>query len=241
MNRQLKEAMLSALLQIKAEGPRTERVGICGNMWELLVEGRYEEEDCVEADDELSDYIKDWPEFSGCFAYPVPAPAGFPCHGTDADTARWAFYKIKPMWSGEYGSSRIRLLNYLIRKLTAELEGMPKPFKFAASKRLGDGAYRDAIMLIELRDLKGRVAAGAAARGICWYVGDDAALWELFHMWPEFSGRTSYPVKDPSGEGDHMRAYHRPGRQLWSGEYGSARIRLLNFCIRTLEARQCAE
>lgn len=241
MNRQLMEAMLSALLSIKAEGPRTERVGICGNMWELLAEGRYEEEDCEEAEDSLSDYIKDWPESTGCSAYPVPAPVGFPCRGTDAETARGAFYEIKPMWSGEYGSSRIRLLNYLIRQLTAELAGMPKPFKLPTSKRLDTRAYRDGIMLIELLDLKDRVAAGRAIKGICSYVGDSAALLELFHMWPEFSGRTNYPVRDSQYPGQELTAYHRPGRQLWSGEYGSARIRLLNFCIRTLEARQCAE
>lgn len=238
MNRQLMEDMLTALWRIKADGPGWVETGICANVLELLAEGGYGGACCDEAGYKLSGYAKLWPESTGCAAFPVPAPAGFPRQGRAIRRlAHAAFYEIKTMWSGEYGSSRIRLLNFVIRKLAAELEGMPKRLK------LPDPCYRsmasDAEMLIQLRDLKGRVAAGTATRGICWYVEPAFGLrFELFRMWPEFSGRESYPVRDPGYPESEAWAFHREGRQLWSGEYGSARIRLLNFCIRTLEARQ---
>lgn len=58
----------------------------------------------------------------------------------------------------------------------------------------------------------------------------------LFIKWPEYSGDEYFPVSHDDWEepGD---AYIR-GKQLWMGEYGEARQRLLNFMIEQLQAPQ---
>lgn len=68
--------------------------------------------------------MSEWPEFSGQGGYPVKAPlswAGPHCgrrmHQTIHDAAYWGL----PRWTGEYGSSRLRLLNYMIRRIEREL------------------------------------------------------------------------------------------------------------------------
>jgi hypothetical protein len=52
----------------------------------------------------------------------------------------------------------------------------------------------------------------------------ESLLWEAFRAWPEFSGNVNYPV--PCGD-DSQAGYWRTA--LWEGEYGAARMRLLNF------------
>lgn len=61
--------------------------------------------------------MTDWPESTGTTQYPVPAPAGFQRPRVGADAAYWSL----PRWTGEYGSSRIRLMNYMIRRIEREL------------------------------------------------------------------------------------------------------------------------
>jgi len=56
-------------------------------------------------------------------------------------------------------------------------------------------------------------------------VGLDALFWEAFSAWPEFSGDVNYPV--PHIDGANAAYWHN--WDLWSGEYGAARMRLLNF------------
>ena len=54
----------------------------------------------------------------------------------------------------------------------------------------------------------------------------------LFVQWPEFSGNHNYPVRAPSGE--HPQDYYWDSKDtegIWKGEYGAARIRLLDFLI----------
>ncbi len=68
---------------------------------------------------------------------------------------------------------------------------------------------------------------------------DTAVLWPLFTRWPEFSGNSNYPIRwpgDPAGRGQRQAAedaYYRFPR--WTGEYGAARLRLLDFIISELE------
>lgn len=63
-------------------------------------------------------------------------------------------------------------------------------------------------------------------------------LWDYlrikqFRRWPEFSGINCYPVQRTARGGfDHFSGHG----EMWVGEYGSARIRLLNFMIRDTEA-----
>ena len=54
----------------------------------------------------------------------------------------------------------------------------------------------------------------------------------LFVQWPEFSGNPNYPVRAPSGE--HPEDYYwdsKDSEGIWKGDYGAARIRLLDFLI----------
>ena len=54
----------------------------------------------------------------------------------------------------------------------------------------------------------------------------------LFVQWPEFSGNHIYPVRAPSGE--HPEDYYWDSKDtegIWKGDYGAARIRLLDFLI----------
>lgn len=48
-----------------------------------------------------------WPEFSGSDVFPVPGPAGYD------PTAAYEFFD---KWYGEYGESRMRLLDFIISK-----------------------------------------------------------------------------------------------------------------------------
>ena len=65
----------------------------------------------------LSDLVKQWPEFSGYYSYPVPH---------HSENPEKAFYLATPkeMWSPEdaYGAARLRLLDWLIAHLEAETE-----------------------------------------------------------------------------------------------------------------------
>ena len=54
----------------------------------------------------------------------------------------------------------------------------------------------------------------------------------LFVQWSEFSGDHNYPVRAPSGE--HPQDYYwdsKDSEGIWKGDYGAARIRLLDFLI----------
>ncbi|QMP84034.1 hypothetical protein pphageT12_11 [Pseudomonas phage pphageT12] len=118
-------------------------------------------------------------------------------------------------------------------------------------------------VIFELWQLKAVLGRGDyPAYGICYHAGV-VSFWDelgeqLFRAWPEFSGDSCYPV--PGG----MLAYKAARVPVdlldevpeevpvdlldevpeeadaafslfWTGEYGSARIRLLNFCIMQLE------
>ena len=67
-------------------------------------------------------------------------------------------------------------------------------------------------------------------KGICSNVSDDLA--ELFEKWPEFTGDSLFPVPHPqyTPHDAYMKTH-----DLWIGEYGEARKRLLDFCIAELE------
>lgn len=63
------------------------------------------------------------------------------------------------------------------------------------------------------------------------------ALRQCFRLWPEYSGDPTYPVPSPDGDEDDEYdaecAYHDQ-LNLWTGAYGEARMRLLDFIIQTL-------
>ncbi len=90
-------------------------MGLC----ELLC-GKYGSSD-GEVRELLRDIMRCWPEFSGRMLYPVPAPkvhSGIVyVQGKDEG---WAYNNL-PRYTGKYGASRIRLLDYVIETLEGAL------------------------------------------------------------------------------------------------------------------------
>jgi len=84
-----------------------------------------------------------------------------------------------------------------------------------------------------------RLAAGRGpayrAFGICAYLRETAdtrppELDEAFQRWPEYSGSLDYPVPSMRPDMTPSEAYnHYP--DVWVGEYGEARLRLVDFLI----------
>jgi hypothetical protein len=75
--------------------------------------------------------------------------------------------------------------------------------------------------------------------GICHhisaYVDSETALYEAFSRWPEYSGMTAYPVPGPWPDDNPVHLY-RFTPDGWVGEYGAARLRLVDFLIAECEA-----
>ena len=98
----------------------------------------------------------------------------------------------------------------------------------------------DKLLHEELVALKADIAKNLHRKhyGICAnlsaYVGrtSQERLRTLFVQWPEFSGNHNYPVRAPSGEppGDYYWD-SKDTEGIWKGDYGAARIRLLDFLI----------
>ena len=57
------------------------------------------------------------------------------------------------------------------------------------------------------------------------------ALYDLFEEWPEYSGSIAFPIASP--DGTPVEIYFMLNK--WSGSYGEARIRLLDWLIQRLQ------
>ena len=83
----------------------------------------------------LREKLAEWPEGTGCLSYPVPAPSGYEHQDTEwYNTSLKLEIVTKEMalaedcfdhcegrfWKGEYGESRMRLLDWLIKELENE-------------------------------------------------------------------------------------------------------------------------
>ena len=107
-SRDVLEEALADLNSIKKDGPNEQYVGICGNIGHHIVRH----------------YGPAWDEFSGNKEYPVPYEDD-PAHG-------YVFSSFKdedglyPLWREDqaYGQARWRLVDYLIERITAELQSM---------------------------------------------------------------------------------------------------------------------
>lgn len=55
-------------------------------------------------------------------------------------------------------------------------------------------------------------------------------LYAYFCAWPDFSGYFTFPVSDPTGRYRADEAYFAHA-DMWAGDYGAARLRLLDFLI----------
>lgn len=84
--------------------------------------------------------------------------------------------------------------------------------------------------------------------GICWNVNyhleevwydedlahDDMVM--AFRAWPEFSGESNYPVPAPADSTWNEIGHYGVTSDMWAGDYGAARIRLLDHMIQFYEA-----
>ena len=79
----------------------------------------------------LPEKLAEWPEGTGCSSWPVPAPSGYEPQDTwwynislesdhvteEMALAEDCFYHCQGrFWQGEYGESRMRLLDWLIKE-----------------------------------------------------------------------------------------------------------------------------
>lgn len=72
--------------------------------------------------------------------------------------------------------------------------------------------------------------------GICTNIRcSSKSLESLFQKWPEFSGCVTFPVPHPAHPEITPHDAYMETTNLWVGEYGEARMRLLDFCIEELE------
>lgn len=88
-----------ALLKVKESHDST---GICHNVSDVFL--AESDGDFFIRQRSVCELAKGWPEHSGDWHYPVP------CEGKTAEAA----YLTLPLWEGEYGAARLRLLDYLI-------------------------------------------------------------------------------------------------------------------------------
>lgn len=72
-----------------------------------------------------------------------------------------------------------------------------------------------------------------AYQRLCDDVARDASrVARVFVQWPEFSGYRSYPVNAPWPQRLWSTPYaHWQGHNYWTGRYGAARLRLVDFLI----------
>lgn len=63
----------------------------------------------------LGQLISEWPEHSGNVSYPVPCPNA-PEDLVAAHATFWQARRTGTLWSGPYGASRQRLLDYLLER-----------------------------------------------------------------------------------------------------------------------------
>ncbi len=106
--------------------------------------------------------------------------------------------------------------------------------------------YRLLIILKALRNNVVRDPSSAELNSICcsvMYAGglDDYInlrniLEDLFPHWPEYSGMKHYPVPAPAGRSPQLEFFDCVVDRLWVGEYGAARLRLLDWLISELQS-----
>lgn len=108
-------ALHLALLWAKTYHWQWPGTGICGIVDKRLVFRGHGTTSCKA----LLDYLfEQWPEFSGRRNYPVCTV--YMATGKEPHTQYCAAYVDRSMWEGEYGASRMRLLQFLIEQTRPE-------------------------------------------------------------------------------------------------------------------------
>ena len=83
----------------------------------------------------------------------------------------------------------------------------------------------------DLSSLLDKVNAGTQDKhyGICYQVTVPVEVLMFgFRSWDEYSGVHGYPVSDPTNKGVGAKRSYFNSVNKWDGEYGAARVRLLN-------------
>jgi len=91
------------------------------------------------------------------------------------------------------------------------------------------------LLLLAKNDGPGSERAYGICHHISPYVDNGTALYEAFSRWPEYSGEPVYPVPSPVS-GESPMSLYRFTDDVWAGEYGAARLRLVDFLIAECEA-----
>lgn len=113
----LNAKILTALLEIRDEGPSSNASGICHNLDKnvfIANDKRTDLKECGEVSNWLEFNFVKWPKFSGEIAYPVPTPEGVNF------TPETMYFAQEDQWVGEYGELRYELLDFLIAQLVEE-------------------------------------------------------------------------------------------------------------------------
>lgn len=74
-----------------------------------------------------------------------------------------------------------------------------------------------------------------ALQSLCGRQWHTDHLHSLFETWPEWSGDLWYPVPSNQPNVHPSALFYREQGNMWKGEYGKARMRLLEHCISELE------
>lgn len=123
MNNQLSDAFLldclvamREMVDRECQGLRV-IVGICRNLdrASTSVHGRPGLVSFKQYDERLAELASSWPGHSGDPKYPVPHAEMSPYD---------AYCDTRNLWEGEYGASRVRLLDHLIGRLRMEMEAV---------------------------------------------------------------------------------------------------------------------
>ena len=63
--------------------------------------------------------FRKWKEFSGSFSYPIPP-------GIETDDIGYHYRSVENKYTGSYGEARIRLAEYLIKKIKKDLKNLKR-------------------------------------------------------------------------------------------------------------------
>lgn len=173
-----------------------------------------------------------WHEYSGDTLYPLPGEAVsyykydvFPCKIGFREAYMWNRH------TSPYAELRWQLIEYLRERCAKIIE----------ERRIADKLHH---VLLRVQDQRrGRDGICDNVRSIMM---SDPTTWRerhdlrglmdnLFKTWPEFSGNHSYPVctvyQAYGGEPREQYITASNTFTMWEGEYGAARMRLLDFLI----------
>ena len=185
----------------------------------------------------LSHNIKNYPKFSGDTKYPVKG------NGTCAAYSYTEGVKKNTLWIGEYGNNRMHFLNWMIEQMEHQVRSYLPNLKELHLR----------LCMVKEEAIKYRLGEQCllyTSSGICNNVEEirrsakeyvrEASLenWLKHNVYnyPDFSGKSTYPVKGDLSTPNPVSVYHNEyyNTPKWTGEYGNNRMNFLNWCIEAI-------